>query len=48
VLAAGGLDPVDADPAEGDHAGAVAHVRLQRRQFGQRPQVLLGQLGTGG
>ena len=47
-VAAGGADPVEAEPGHRDHAGAVADVRLERGQVGEGLQVVGGELAPVG
>jgi hypothetical protein len=45
---AGGADPVQAEPGDGDDRGTVTHVRLEGGQVGEGPQVVSGELPAGG
>ncbi len=47
-LAAGGADPVEAGPGHGGDPCAVAQVRFELRQVGQRLEVVGDELGAGG
>ncbi len=47
AVPAGGAQPVQAQPGDGHHAGAVAHVWLERGQVGEGLQVLVGELRAG-
>ncbi len=47
-VAAGGAQPVQAEPADRLDPGAVAHVRLELRQLGEGLQVVVDEFRAGG